>query len=160
MKIEVGKVITTHGIKGEIRILSTLSENQKKEIFKLESHLFIKEKKYTIKSYRVHKGYDMVSFLECDNINQVLSLKGSKVYKEKEEITLSKEDLLDSELSTYQVLTTTGKKGLIKKIEVTGKNYKILRLEIEGKEVLLPYQTNFIKEIDQEKKTIEVILLP
>ena len=102
----IGKIVNTHGIKGELRIKDNLTNNQKKEVFKVGSNLIIDNKKYLITSYRVHKNYDMVVFKDFNNINEVLFLKGKKVYKEKSLLNLSGSDILDSELITYKVKTT------------------------------------------------------
>ena len=125
-KLYIGKIVNTHGIKGELRIKDNLTTKQKAEIFKMGSNLIIDEKLYKITSYRVHKDYDMVTFESFNNINEVLFLKGKRVYKTKEEINLNNEDILDSELLTYKVKTTDNLEGKILDIEETGNNYKIL----------------------------------
>ena len=157
-KLYIGKIVNTHGIKGELRIKDNLTTKQREEIFKIGSNLIIDDKSYKITSYRVHKDYDMVTFLGFTNINEVLFLKGKKVYKSKNEINLNNEDVLDSELITYKVKTTDNIEGKILDIEETGNNYKILRLLINNNEVLVPYHKEFVK-IDSNKKEVIVKLL-
>ena len=155
--ISVGKVVNTHGIKGEIRILSPLEEELKKKVF--QGTIYINKTTYKIQSYRRHKNYDMVTLEGFNNINQVLFLKNKLVEKDPQEIEKEKGEVFDFELMDYKVLTTDGKVGLIKEIEETGRNYKILRLEIEGKEYLIPKRKEFILNIDQQNKTITVKLI-
>ena len=157
-KLYIGKIVNTHGIKGELRIKDNLTTKQKEEIFKIGSNLIIDDKAYKITSYRVHKDYDMVIFDGFNNINEVLFLKGKKVYKSKEDINLNNEDILDSELITYKVKTTDNIDGKILDIEETGNNYKILRLLINNKELLVPYHKDFVK-VDSNKKEVLVRLL-
>ena len=157
-KLYIGKIVNTHGIKGELRIKDNLTTKQRNEIFKIGSNLIIEDKSYKITSYRVHKDYDMVTFEGFNNINEVLLLKGKKVYKSKDEINLNNEDVLDSELITYKVKTTDNIEGKILDIEETGNNYKILRLLIDNNEVLVPYHKDFVK-IDSNKKEVIVKLL-
>ena len=157
-KIYVGKIVNTHGIKGELRIKDELTKNQRQEIFKIGTNFIIDDNKYLITSYRRHKDYDMVTFKDFNNINDVLVLKGKKVYKDKSEINLSSKDILDSELITYKVKTTDNLEGIIKSIELTGINYKIIRLLINNKEKLVPYHKEFILNIDQDKKEVLVKL--
>lgn len=157
-KLYIGKIVNTHGIKGELRIKDNLTTKQREEIFKIGSNLIIDDKSYKITSYRVHKDYDMVTFEGLNNINEVLFLKGKKVYKSKNEINLNNEDVLDSELMTYKVKTTDNIDGKILAIEETGNNYKILRLLIDNREVLVPYHKDFVK-IDSNKKEVIVKLL-
>ena len=157
-KLYIGKIVNTHGIKGELRIKDNLTTKQKEEIFKIGSNLIIDDKAYKITSYRVHKDYDMVTFDGFNNINEVLFLKGKKVYKSKDEINLNNGDILDSELITYKVKTTDEKEGSILDVEETGNNYKILRLLINNREKLVPYHKDFVK-IDSNKKEVIVKLL-
>lgn len=157
-KLYIGKIVNTHGIKGELRIKDNLTTRQRKEIFKIGSNLIIDDKAYEITSYRVHKDYDMVTFLGYNNINEVLSLKGKKVYKSKDEINLNNEDILDSELITYKVITTDNLEGKIIDVEEVGNNYKILRLLINERQVLVPYHKDFVT-IDSNKKEVTVKLL-
>ena len=157
-KLYIGKIVNTHGIKGELRIKDNLTTKQRDEIFKIGSNLIIEDKSYKITSYRVHKEYDMVIFDGFTNINEVLFLKGKNVYKSKDEINLNNGDILDSELITYKVITTDNLEGKILDIEETGNNYKILRLLIDNNEVLVPYHKDFVK-IDSNKKEVIVKLL-
>ena len=156
--IYIGKIVNTHGIKGELRLIDNLTPKQKEEIFKIGSNLIIDNKNYKITSYRVHKDYDMLTFQDFNNINDVLFLKGKSVFKAKEEINLTNEDILDSELITYKVITADKKKGKILAIEKTGNNYKILRILIDNNEILIPYHKDFVK-INSNKKEVIVKLL-
>ena len=104
----VGVISTTHGIKGELRITSDFEYPEK--AFRVGSFLIIDNKSYEIKSYRMHKNYHMVTLGEFSNINQVLFLKGKKVYKEREELSLYNNELLDQDLLEYDVITNTHEK--------------------------------------------------
>ena len=157
-KLYIGKIVNTHGIKGELRIKDNLTKKQREEIFKVGSNLIIDDKTYKITSYRTHKDYDMVTFLGFNNINDVMFLKGKTVYKERSEINLNNEDILDSELITYKVKTTDNIEGKIIDVEETGNNYKILRLLINDSEVLVPYHKDFVT-IDSNKKEVLVKIL-
>ena len=153
-KLYIGKIVNTHGIKGELRIKDNLTVSQKKEIFKVGSNLIIDDKHYKITSYRPHKDYDMVTFLGFNNINKVLFLKGKNVYKSSDEINLSEEDILDSELVTYKVKTTEDLEGEILSVEETGNNYKILRLLINNKQILVPYHKDFVTINSKDKEIL------
>lgn len=48
-KLYIGTVVSTHGIKGEIRIISKLDESLKKKIFKIDNTLLIDDIEYKIK---------------------------------------------------------------------------------------------------------------
>ena len=58
-KVYIGKIVNTHGIKGELRILSDFEFKDK--AFKVNSEIYIDNEKHIIKSYRRHKNYDMIT---------------------------------------------------------------------------------------------------
>lgn len=156
-KVYIGKIVGTHGIKGEIRIISDFPYKEK--AFLKDTFLCIEEEKYKITGYRKHKNYDMITLEGYNDINEVLFLMKKKVYKEKETLNLADDEILDEELITYQVKTTDGKDGIIKEIFFGGPSNKIIRLEIEKEEILLPLKSPFIKKIDSKNKEI-IIEIP
>ena len=81
----LGKIVNTHGIKGEIRILSDFK--YKEQVFKKGNNIYIgKDKiKEVLNSYRVHKNYDMVTLEGINDINDVLKYKGMNVYIDRNE---------------------------------------------------------------------------
>ena len=154
-KLYIGTIVSTHGIKGEIRIISNLDERVKKKIFKVDNNLLIDDIEYKIRSYRKHKNYDMVLLNDYNNINEVLFLIKKKVYINNSYLSLTPLEDFDINYKEYKV----NNKGKVLSIDNTGSNYKIIRLLIDKKEVLVPYNEHFIKKIDSNKKTIEIELL-
>lgn len=154
--VYIGKVVDTHGIKGEIRILSNFPFKDK--VFVVGKEIIIDHKSYVIQSYRVHKNYDMVTLDDFHNINDVLFLLKKEVYVSKESLNLNDDEVLDEELITYEVLTSDGKKGIIKEIFMASETNKILRVEFD-KEVLIPMNSPMIEKIDKEKKQVIVHLI-
>ena len=75
-----------------------------------------------------------------------------KVYIDKEELLLDDNEVLDEELMTFQVLTTSGKKGIIKEIFLASPTNKIMRVQLD-KEILVPLNSPLVK-IDTKKKEI------
>jgi len=151
MYINIGKVVNTHGIKGEVRILSDIE--YKDEIFKNGNSLYIgKEKtKMIINTYRVHKSFDMVTFGGINDINEVLKYKGDTVYIKKEEVNI--DGYFDSELIDFDVYTNKS----IGKLLSIRKNGTQKLLEIKGKKIyLVPKVDAFIKNIDFENKIIYI----
>ena len=140
-KLYIGTIVSTHGIKGEIRIISNLDEQVKKKIFKVDNNLLIDDIEYKIRSYRKHKNYDMVLLNDYNNINEVLFLIKKKVYINNSYLSLTPLEDFDINYKEYKV----NDKGKVLSIDNTGSNYKIIRLLIDKKEVLVPYNEHFIK---------------
>lgn len=153
-KVFIGKIVSCHGIKGELKILSDFQYKDK--VFVVGNKLIIDDREYIIRSYRVHKNFDMVTLDSYKDINEVLFLLKKNVYFDKNNLNLESYEILDEDLITYKVLTNTGKVGIIKEIFKASETNKIIRVLFD-KEVLIPI--SFIKKIDKDKKEITVELI-
>lgn len=144
--IYVGKIVNTHGIKGELRILS--DSKYKNEIFKINNYLYIDDKEYQIKTYRQHKNYDMVTLDDLDNINKVLHLKNKKVYTLRTYI----KEMLPEDLIGYEIIYEGKKEGKV--ISITKNKIQDILITDNKKKVI--FIKEIIKNIDNEKKEITV----
>ena len=158
-KIYVGTIVSTHGIKGEIRIISKLEQSLKEKVFKVGNSILINDKEYKLRSYRRHKNYDMVLLDDFNNINDVLFLMKQKVYIDSKYIELSAKEDFELNYKEYEVITSDKQKGVVKALEETGNNYKIIGVVVNNKEELVPYNEHFLKKIDSSKKQVEIELL-
>ncbi len=154
--VYIGKVVNTHGIKGEIRILSDFPYKDK--VFIIDNKIIIGDSEYIIKSYRVHKGYDMITLDGYNDINDVLFLLKKDVYISKDLLNLSDDEILDDELMEYSVTSEDGREGTIKEIFKASSSNKIIRVMF-NKEVLIPFNSPLIKKIDKKNKVIVVELI-
>ena len=155
-KVYIGKIVSTHGIKGEVKIKSNFQYKDK--VFRVGNVLLIDDNEYIIKSYRVHKGLDMVTLNDYDNINQILFLMKKNVYFDYSQLELSESEVLDSDLINYRVLTKDGKEGIIKEIFFASEKNKIMRILID-KEYLIPFNGPMIKEISKKDKYVLIELI-
>ena len=151
--VKIGKIVNTHGIKGEIRILSSFPFKDK--VFKINNYLIIDDKKYKIMTYRVHKNYDMVTLEGYNDINEVLFLMKKDVYVEKSSLSLEDDEVLDEDLIDYTVLTKDGRSGTIKEIFYASETNKILRIMLD-EEILIPYYSPMVVEINKKDRTITI----
>lgn len=141
--LKIGKYVNTHGIKGEIRILSDFS--RKDLIFIPNFKIYIKDKEYIIKTYRKHKNYDMVTLVGINNINDIEYLKGSDIYINRNDIN----EFIDEDLYDYKLIYKDNKYS-IKNILISKAN-KILVLDNDN---MVPYTKDFIIKIDTDNKLI------
>lgn len=150
--IYIGKIVNTHGIKGEIRILSKFPYKDK--VFVKDMNIYINKKdKEIINSYRKHKNFDMITLKGYNNINDVLKYKGMNVYINKEDIKLDKDNYLDTDLINLNVIYKNNIVGIIRDIERYDK-YTLLVIKGIDKEYLIPY--NLIDKIDINNKNIYI----
>ncbi|UBH14028.1 ribosome maturation factor RimM [Macrococcus armenti] len=156
MEINVGKIVNTHGVKGEVKILT--ASDFASERFKPGKVLMIpfKEEKVTltIKSYRTHKNFHMVSFEGLNNINDVEKYKGLDVFQdiENEDIVLDEHEYFYSDIIGCTVFDDAREIGTVKEIFETGANDVWV---VQGeKEYLIPYIEDVVKFIDIDHKKI------
>ena len=145
--IKIGKIVNTHGIKGEVRILSKFPYKDK--VFVKDMNIYIDKKyKEVISSYRKHKNFDMITLVGYDNINDVLKYKGLNVYVNKDDIRLDSNKYLDEDIIGSNVIYKGINVGVIKDIEIYDK-YSLLVI-LGKKEYLIPYNDNLIEKILQD----------
>ena len=145
----VGKVYQTHGIKGELKIITTIESD--KSIYNIGSFLYIGEEyeKFEIESYRKHKNYDMVILKGYNYINDVLGLLKKRVYIDRDSSVL-KDKLLDEDLIGLDTYYNDECIGKINEI-INNNGYKLFSINNK----FIPYNEHFIVKIDLEKKKIE-----
>jgi len=112
--IYLGKIVNTHGIKGEVRILSNF--DKKELVFRKGFNIYIgaNYQKEVIDTYRVHKNYDMITMVGINDINDVLKYKGAKVYIKREDLNLDNNDYLLQDLIGLKVIANNTCYGNVK----------------------------------------------
>ncbi len=154
--VYIGKIVNTHGIKGELRIISDFK--YKDRVFLNGRRIYIGEDhiEEIIDTYRHHKIFDMVTLKGYSNINEVLKYLKKDVYVKRYDLSLSTEDYLDEDIIGLDVLLDNGDKGTVVAIVDNGNSNKSLELLINGKKVLFPYHKDFIKSINLDNRIIEL----
>ena len=149
--IRIGKIVNTHGIKGELRILSDF--RHKDRVFKKGMKFYVGKSKteYIVNSYRFHKIFDMVTFEGFNNINDVEFLKGDFVFIDENDLKLENNEIFSGKLVGFSVIIDGKIIGQVEEIIDTPAN-EVIKV---GK-VLIPYVKDFIEKIDEESSTIYV----
>ena len=149
--VYVGKIVGTHGIKGEIKIIS--DSDIKNQVFVPNFNIYLnKEKLLKIASFRHHKIYDMVMLNGYNNINEVLDFVGMKVYVKREDLNI-KDYILD-DLIGLDVIWNNQKVGYVQDV-IQNKNN--ILLEIKGqKHFYIPKCADYLQKVDLPNKQIIV----
>lgn len=153
--IYVGKIVNTHGLKGEIRILSDFEKKDKVFIAGMPIYIGRKKEKEVIRTYRHHKNFEMITMEGYTDINEVLRYKGLYVYVKKDDLKLEAGEFLESDLLGLTVLVDGKEKGIVTDIRDSGHN-KFLVITYLEKEIFIPYQKEFITSVDLEKKALTI----
>lgn len=147
----VGKIVGTHGIKGELKVKSDTSFDR----FKKGNVLYIeKEEKIIINSSRVHKGLHLITINGLTNINDVLMYVNKNIYVPHDRSELKEGEYYYEDLIGL-ICYDSNKEEIGEVIDLQEVPQGLI-LEIRGKEktILIPYVDEFIEEIDLDNKKI------
>lgn len=148
--VYIGKLVNTHGLKGEVKIISDFK--YKNDVFKRGNEIIIDNNIYKINSYRKHKMFDMLMLDNVTNIETAENLKGLNVYINKTSYKFN--GYLDSDLIGLNVYDNGKYKGKVIDILKTNKNDLLV---IDGiKKHMVPNIPEFVKNIDLDNKQIEI----
>ena len=148
----IGKLVNTHGVKGEVRLLSNFRHKDKVFVKGFKFYVGKDKKEYIVETYRKHKSFDMVLFKDNYDINLIEHLKGSFVYINKEDLKLDKNTYLSVDLIGFNVIINDKLIGTITDVLDTPAN-EVLVLDSN---VMIPYVDAFIKSVDINKKEVVV----
>lgn len=148
--MEIGKVVNTFGIKGEIKVLPFVSYMEKVKT------IYIAKQKMEIEKIRFQKNVAIIKIKGIDDINLVEQYIGNIVEMEESDAPkLPKGTYYIKDLIGIDVVTEEGKLlGKLDDVITTGANdvYQV------GK-ILLPAIKEVIKNIDLENKKMTVHII-
>ena len=158
MQVEVGQIVNTHGIKGEVKVKSnsdfTDTRFQPGEVLTVnhQNH----EEQLTVLSYRVHKGFHMLKFEGMNNINDVEQYKGDYLYQERdhEDIELAENEYYYSDIIGSTVFDNDNQP--IGRVINILKQVQMMFGLLKEKRISHSYIADVVKEIDIENKTIRI----
>lgn len=160
---EVGKIVNTHGVKGEVRVIRITDFEER---FTPGETVYLVKKKeepvpLKIVNHRKHKNFDLLEFEGLNNINDVINFKNSILKIKEEQLTdLPEGDYYYHEILDCAVYTTDNENiGIIVDILAPGANDVWVVKQESGKEVLIPFIKDVVKNIDilNKKVVIEVM---
>lgn len=146
-----GKIVSTHGIKGEIKLLSDFAYRER--VYTKDFSLYIDEVEYKIKNARPHKQYELVLLNDYNNINEVLFLVNKNVYIEESDLQLKENEYLLEDLIDAQIKEKNEFLGKITEV-LKGEKNNFVRVKIKDKGFLIPLIEEYIEYFDKESKTL------
>jgi len=153
--VYIGKIVNTHGIKGELRIISEFEYKEK--VFQPGKSIYFgsEYEPHIIKSYRHHKKYEMITIDDYNDINEVLKFLKKKVYFKKGDLSLGKKEFLEEDIIGIKAYIEDKKIGTVIDIYKTGANYKVVEIkDEENNKTLIPWHFDFVKRVELEKNKI------
>ncbi len=160
--LEVGKIINTHGLKGEVKIMPWTDTP---DVFEDLEGVYLKKKGekiyFTISSVRYQKNNLIVKFKELNDINEAEPLKNSILYAKREDLGELPEGVYYiADLIGFSVVKDTGEVlGKIKDVINTGANDIYVVERENNKDLLIPVIDGVVLSVDIEKGEAVVHLM-
>lgn len=150
--IEAGEIVTTHGVRGEVKVLSWLDSPEMLCEF---DRCRIDGREYAMDAVRVQKTCNLVKLRGIDTMEDAQKLRGKTVELYREDI--SDELIFAAELVDMEVYTDGVCIGKIKEVlDYPGNSVYVVQGQ---REYLIPAVKEFILSTDLEKNQMQVKLL-
>lgn len=159
--LETGKIVTTHGIKGEVRVQPWSDDPA--DLLDFES-LYLDgkgEKSLNIQSARVHKNVVVMKFLGVDTIEQANPYIGKVLYMNRDDVQLAKDSFFIADLIGLRVIHQDTKKeyGVLCDVTETGANDVYHIKSGDEKILLIPAIEDVVKNVDLQSGVMEIVPL-
>ena len=150
--IEAGEIVTTHGVKGEIKLLTWLDSP---EVLLDFDRCRIDGKEYTMESVRVQKTCNLVKLQGVDTMEEANLLRGKVLELYREDI--DDEVIFAAELIGMEVFAGDENIGSIKEVlDYPGNAVYVVKGQYE---YMIPAVKEFILDTDMEANRMQVKLL-
>ena len=154
MRITVAEIVTTHGVRGNLKVKS-LSDNEKR--FEKGSKLFIDNEELTVESSFDQKGLKVIKFEEYNDINDVLKFVGKDITIEDKDLgKLYEDEYYVFQLEGLDIYDDGQKVGKIKDVITGVYPNDVYVIKTEKDEVYFPALNATVKKVDLENGFIEV----
>lgn len=154
--IKVGRIINTHGIKGELKVFPLTDNLDRFDDLKV-AYLGDNKEKVEIEQVKYYKGLAIIKFKEFDNINQVMKFKDDFLYIDAEDkVELPEDHYFIFDIVDCNVYDTEGRKiGVVTDVlQYTSNDVYVVKDMEKNKEYLIPAVKKFVVDIDIENKKI------
>lgn len=161
----VGKIVNTHGVKGEVKIISLTDFPELRYKQGNELTFFPKVNgvplQLTVRAHRKHKNFDLVSFEQIDSLEEAERLKGGllKVSEEqRNQDELDDNEFYYDEIIGCKVVSETGEViGTITEILSPGANdVWVVQADKTNKPYYIPYIESVVKHINVPDKLVTI----
>lgn len=160
--IAVGRVATTHGLRGELRVQLF---NPDSTVIQPGADIILRhngrETPHHVRSVRPHKRVLLVIFESCDSIDDAEALVGAEVCIAKTDLPPTGEDeIYHFELIGMAVVTTGGVDlGTVAEVLAVSSN-DVCVVRDGSREYLIPMIADVIKQVDRKARRLVVEPLP
>ena len=150
--VEAGEIVTTHGVKGEVKVLPWLDSPEDLCDF---DRCRIDGKDYTIESCRVQKTCNLVKLSGIDTMEAAQAMRGKQIELYREDI--DDEVIFAAELIGMEVYCEGKLIGKIRDVlDYPGNSVYVVKGEFE---YMIPAVKEFILSTDMQKNEMQVRII-
>lgn len=145
----VGKIVGTHGIKGEVKIMSITDFPEKR--YQVGGVLYVEDETHPMKiqSMRVHKGMYLIKFEEIKDLTEAENYRNKILKAQRQEDDLGEREFYYSDIIGLTVVDNNlGELGKISEIMAPGANDVWVVKSKKYKEVLIPYIPSVVLDVN------------
>ena len=150
--VEAGEIVTTHGVRGEVKVLCWLDAPEMLCEF---DRCRIAGKEYVMEQIRVQKTCNLVKLQGVDTMEAAQAMRGKVIELYREDI--DDEVIFAAELIGMEVFSDGKRIGKIKEVlDYPGNSVYLVKGEYE---YMIPAVKSFILSTDMEKNEMQVKLI-
>ena len=153
--LEAGKIINTHGVKGEVKVEPWADSPQFLGQF---DYLYIDGRQYALVSGRAQKGFFYAKLDGVDDVNAAMALKNRVVFIDRDEAELEDGAYFIQDIIGAAVVDEQGAElgKLTEVMDMPSGNIYVVNGE---REILIPAVPEFVKNVDVGSMTVTVHLI-
>lgn len=156
-KFEVGKIVNTFGIKGEVKVALYTEDISN---FKKNNKVYVGNKEMLVENARLQKNMLILKLKDVNTMNEAEELRNNIISVKRTKKELPKGTYYIADLIGLEVYTDEGiLLGKVTDIYNTGANDIYTVKTLENKEILLPAIKDVIKQVDVQNEKIIVHIL-
>ena len=150
--VKAGEIVTTHGVKGEVKVLPWLDSPE--DLCDFE-RCRISGKEYTIESCRIQKTCNLVKLSGVDTMEAAQAMRGKVIELYRDDI--SDEVIFADELKGVEVYADGEKIGIITDVlDYPGNSVYVVKGEYE---YMIPAVKQFVLSTDMDANRMDVMLI-
>lgn len=156
--LEIGEIVGTHGVRGEMRVNPWCDSPDYMTKFKT---LYLDSNEgcaVQVKSARPHGNIVLLSVKDVDTVEKAQKMRGKVLFMKRSDAKLPKNKFFVAELIGCEVFDADDEQkryGILSDVSRTGAN-DVWHIECEGKEYLIPAIPDVVVETDVEANRVTI----
>lgn len=153
--LEAGKIVGTHGVRGDLRAQSWCDSPE--TLCEFDTLYFDNQQKVTVQRAAVHKNVVLLHLAGVDTIEAAEALRGRTLYIDRAEVELPEDLVFVQDILGFSVFDERTNATLGHLRDVLSGAQDLYEIERDGGAlVYIPAVKPFLKHIDMEQKVITI----